>query len=907
MDIRRVASPIAALLAVVGPLLVLAPVRGAVRTPVTINVPADRPTIAAAMSAAQDGDTVLVASGTYRENLDFAGKAITVTSAQGPTATIIDGGGVAQVVSFHGGETAAAVLRGFTLEHGAGTAATRDGGGGILVTGASPTITGNVITANAACGGAGMAVTGGAPLIRGNTVTQNTARDSTCTAGGGAGILLVGSDAQVIGNTITDNTWAQGGGGLSVSGGAPLILDNVISGNSGPQGWSGGGGIALGGPVDAIIAQNLITSNHTSRGGGIEIDLGGGLYGGSAGHSLLVNNTFVGNEGETVYIMGSSPQPALELDSNIVVAVPGQPAFACDSSYPPTSPLFLHNDSFTEGPPANQGCVLGPPANGNIALDPQFVDAVHGNYHLAATSPSADSGDATAPYLAVTDLDGGPRVQGAAVDQGVYEFAGTGHHVPRAATTVHVPGDQPTIAAAITAANDGDTVLVAPGTYRENLDFGGKTITVESAQGPASTIIDGGNLAPVVNFQSGEPRAAVLRGFTLEHGNTALNGMADGGGGVHINLASPTILANVITQNGSCGAGAGVGVGAGAPLIEGNTITGNGRGRCTGGGGIAAGGAGTQIVGNTVAGNTGDGSGITLTGSGPILVETNVISGNRTSGSEPGGGLLVQAVQAAIVENLITGNVASGSGGVEASAGGQGSSLVFVNNTIAANKAAGLYLGAYAGAHIELDGNIVDGSGSHQQAIVCAVVDPSAQIILTGNDGFAGKASGFAGCPSQAAVTGNISATPRLVNATGGDYHLAAGSPAVDAGNPAAPLIPSTDLDGGPRVQGSAIDMGAYETVAAMHPDAVGSLTAAWSKKGTIIVTWTAPPSGGGAPLISYQVALAPGGTTKTVKAKTTSAKFSHLSPSTAYTVTVAAVNSAGAGPRSTVAVPAAA
>ena len=46
--------------------------------------------------------------------------------------------------------------------------------------------------------------------------------------------------------------------------------------------------------------------------------------------------------------------------------------------------------------------------------------------------------------------------------------------------TIHVPADHGRIQQAIDAANDGDTVLVAPGVYRESLQLKGKQITLAS-------------------------------------------------------------------------------------------------------------------------------------------------------------------------------------------------------------------------------------------------------------------------------------------------------------------------------------------------------------------------------------------------------------------------------------------
>src|SRR5260370_15167682 len=88
-----------------------------------------------------------------------------------------------------------------------------------------------------------------------------------------------------------------------------------------------------------------------------------------------------------------------------------------------------------------------------------------------------------------------------------------------AANVLNVPGTYATIQAAINASSNGDTVVVAPGTYFENIDFKGKLITVQSAQGPSVSTIDGSNLAPVGNFSTAETAAAALERFTCQHGN----------------------------------------------------------------------------------------------------------------------------------------------------------------------------------------------------------------------------------------------------------------------------------------------------------------------------------------------------------------------------------------------------
>src|SRR5690349_18258046 len=95
------------------------------------------------------------------------------------------------------------------------------------------------------------------------------------------------------------------------------------------------------------------------------------------------------------------------------------------------------------------------------------------------------------------------------------------------AATIRVPADAATIQQAIDAAAPGDTVLVSPGTYVENLTFRGKAVRVVSEQGPAVTIIDGNRAGSVVTFAAAESRSAVLEGFTVRNGANSF-----GGGGV---------------------------------------------------------------------------------------------------------------------------------------------------------------------------------------------------------------------------------------------------------------------------------------------------------------------------------------------------------------------------------------
>jgi hypothetical protein len=121
----------------------------------TIYVPDDYTKIQDAIGASLGGDTIIVRQGTYLENIDFKGKAITVKSNDGPDVTIIDGGQPANpdfgsVVTFQNGEGPDSVLEGFKLTNGSGNliGVYVRGGGICCVNSSSPTIMNNIIIGN---------------------------------------------------------------------------------------------------------------------------------------------------------------------------------------------------------------------------------------------------------------------------------------------------------------------------------------------------------------------------------------------------------------------------------------------------------------------------------------------------------------------------------------------------------------------------------------------------------------------------------------------------------------------------------------------------------------------------------------------------------------------------------------
>ncbi len=186
----------------------------------------------------------------------------------------------------------------------------------------------------------------------------------------------------------------NGGAGVLVRSGSLTISQSTITGNTGP-------GVQIIGSVTFDITNSVITNNGTSTNGGVRL---GGIAG--AGTHRVDFNTISSNVGPGIYC--ESIAAPLTFANDIVFGnsvTGGQTQIFgsanCAASYSDV------------GPDAAIGV-------GNINAVPNFVNAVQGNYHLAAGSPCKDAADPSA-NLAV-DFDGDARPQGAARDIGADEI-----------------------------------------------------------------------------------------------------------------------------------------------------------------------------------------------------------------------------------------------------------------------------------------------------------------------------------------------------------------------------------------------------------------------------------------------------------------------------------------------------
>jgi serine protease len=340
-----------------------------------INVPADQPTIQDGINAAVNGDTVLVAPGTYNENINFGGKAITVTSSGGAKVTIIDGGNQGSVVTFDSGETNASVLSGFTIQNGNSS--------GVYMDFASPRVEHNIIANNTAEFGAGM-------------------------------YILGASTARVVRNTFTGNTASAGGGAIGLFGaGEVFIEDNLITKNNGA---SQGGAFWIVNEADEIIVQNVMYDDVASSGTEFYSSIPQSTYG-----FRLINNTIVStNPSADATVIADGFNPNAELINNIIVAPGDSAALLCNPVYQDGPPIVKFNDAWSpKGIWFGGMCAGDDWKHGNLSANPEFVG--HTNFELQDSSRAVNAGTTKAPHLPKTDFVNKPRIVDGKIDMGAYE------------------------------------------------------------------------------------------------------------------------------------------------------------------------------------------------------------------------------------------------------------------------------------------------------------------------------------------------------------------------------------------------------------------------------------------------------------------------------------------------------
>jgi len=338
-----------------------------------------------------------------------------------------------------------------------------------------------------------------------------------------------------------------------------------------------------------------------------------------------------------------------------------------------------------------------------------------------------------------------------------------------------VPDMYATIQLAINNALSGDTVIVSPGFYEENLNLGSKSIILTSIDPSdpnvvANTVIDGGDSGSVITC-NGVDTTCMIAGFWIQNGNTASNG-----GGISSMNSDLTIKNCVFSSNTAGNFGGGIFSWSGAPTITNCRFIGN---FCDGfGGGIGCYQSPAVVLNCEFSGNDGYyGGGITCYESDMVIKNCTMADNLTRSGSTGGYG-----------------------GAIYFDDDGPGTANTpAVTNCILWNNS------ATHGNEIYINpGKIIDPTLSYNDISGCGGSGDDWGSSF-GNDG-----------------GGNIDTDPNIIDADGvdnmagtidDDLHLDPYSVCINAGDLNAIYTGQMDMDYAARVRYGRVDMGADEVV----------------------------------------------------------------------------------------------
>ncbi|MDP7217568.1 MAG: hypothetical protein QF439_04880, partial [Candidatus Marinimicrobia bacterium] len=555
-----------------------------------IYVPDSAATIQDGIESAMSGDTVLVMTGTYIENINFDGKDILVSSlflfnddSSIIDSTIINGDEITSVVIFNSNEDSTSILNGFTLRDGLGNFADPDGdgdsynyGGGIYCENSSPKLSNLIIKGNASPdgGGGGIFCYGADPLISNSIIMQNSSSSI------GGGLYCKAASNPKLDNVIFDGNWSSHGGGAYLRNNSIGVFQNCVFKNNFTNGT--GGAISLRNNANILLNEVLITENICDYyGGGIycnnadpelnqvtitenESESGGGIYCRNGSEPSLLNTIVWNNIGAEIYFRGNE-------DANSMTIA------------------YSDIEGGTDGITTNNNADVDW-LDGNIVDDPRFCSVPENNFTLVDNSPCAAGGlDSThmgAYGVGCPPINLGP----------VWYVANDGDDLSDG--SLETP--YATFAMALDQVGDGDTIIFFPGEYDITIDFDGKGIVIGSfyltthdSSYINETILKNFSPGSIVTFNSGEDSTSVLKGLTLQEG------IASHGGGIHITGSSPKIEHLVILNN-TADYGGGIYINGGAPHLDNITLHGNSANY---GGAIFVGGSASDIENLNISGN----------------------------------------------------------------------------------------------------------------------------------------------------------------------------------------------------------------------------------------------------------------------------------------------------------------
>jgi len=318
----------------------------------------------------------------------------------------------------------------------------------------------------------------------------------------------------------------------------------------------------------------------------------------------------------------------------------------------------------------------------------------------------------------------------------------------------------------IDASEDGDIILVSPGTYKESLKILKKKITLKSLQGPNSTIIDGNQIGNVVSFTAiFSSGASAISGFTITNAKYS---------GIYCSDASTLIENNIITQNK--------------------------------GGGVSGMLSCPKIIHNTISNNSD--SGISFNEHSWPEVISNIIRDNATT--TYGGGIKFYYKSGiTIVNNFITGNSAQIAGGGICCTGFANGDMI--NNTIVGNsapKGGGVSLNSSPSDNTMINCIVWGNTASLGPQIHMADPSPTLEISYSNVQGGQANVHVEPGCVLLWGK-GMIDSDPRFLSPQ--DPHLSMESPCINRGT--LDQAPSLDFDNHQRPYMGTVDMGADEFI----------------------------------------------------------------------------------------------